>query len=153
MANVFDVAKYILNQKGEMTAMKLQKLVYYSQAWSLVWDEEPLFPERIEAWANGAVIPALYAVHRRMFKVNASDIQNGRITSLTKRQRDNINKVLDVYGKFTAQQLSDINHQEPPWIGARCNLPPMASSNNEIRKEVIFEYHSGIWNVTKTEQK
>ena len=49
MANVFDVAACILKQKGPMTAMKLQKLLYYSQAWSLVWDEKPLFPERIEA--------------------------------------------------------------------------------------------------------
>ena len=39
---VFDAAAYILEQSGEMTAMKLQKLVYYSQSWSLVWDEEPL---------------------------------------------------------------------------------------------------------------
>ena len=37
---VFDVANYILNKQGSMSAMKLQKLVYYSQAWSLVWDDE-----------------------------------------------------------------------------------------------------------------
>jgi hypothetical protein len=48
-----DVAAYILKQTGEITAMKLQKLVYYSQAWSLVWDEEPLFSERVEAWRMG----------------------------------------------------------------------------------------------------
>jgi uncharacterized phage-associated protein len=39
MVNVFDVAAYILKKRGRMTALKLQKLVYYSQAWSLVWDE------------------------------------------------------------------------------------------------------------------
>ena len=38
---VFDVAAYILQKTGSMTTMKLQKLVYYSQAWSLVWDEKP----------------------------------------------------------------------------------------------------------------
>ena len=43
MASVFDVAAYILHRAGTMTAMKLQKLVFYSQAWSLVWDEKPLF--------------------------------------------------------------------------------------------------------------
>ena len=51
--NVLDIAAYILCKQGAMTAMKLQKLVYYSQAWSLVWDDKPLFRERIEAWANG----------------------------------------------------------------------------------------------------
>ncbi|WP_307850044.1 MULTISPECIES: type II toxin-antitoxin system antitoxin SocA domain-containing protein [unclassified Saccharopolyspora] len=42
-----------------MTAMKLQKLVYYSQAWHLVWDERPLFDEPVQAWANGPVVPDL----------------------------------------------------------------------------------------------
>ena len=43
MASVFDAATCILSRAGGMTAMKLQKLVYYAQAWSLVWDERPLF--------------------------------------------------------------------------------------------------------------
>ena len=45
MASVFDVAVYILNSCGEMTAMKLHKLVYYAQAWSLVCDDSPLFDD------------------------------------------------------------------------------------------------------------
>ena len=66
MATVGDVARYILERLApdrfgdRVTAWKLQKLVYYAQAWSLVWDEVPLFPERIEAWANGPVCPTLY---------------------------------------------------------------------------------------------
>lgn len=151
MASVFDVAKYILQKQGEMTAMKLQKLVYYSQAWTLVWDEKPLFSETIEAWANGAVIPALYNVHRGLFKVNVKTIQEGKISSLTKREKDNIDKVLNVYGKFTAQQLSDINHQEKPWLNARGTLPPMASSKNKIELGDMLEYHSGVWNGLKAE--
>ncbi len=58
MAHVQDVARYILEKRGRMSAMKLQKLVYYSQGWHLVFDGEPLFAERIEAWANGPVVPA-----------------------------------------------------------------------------------------------
>ena len=60
MADVFDVAKYILEKQGSMTTMKLQKLVYYSQAWSIVWDEKPIFAERIEAWASGPVVRELW---------------------------------------------------------------------------------------------
>ena len=58
--SVLDVAASILKHQGAMTTWKLQKLCYYSQAWSLVWDDEPLFTEKIEAWANGPVIPDLY---------------------------------------------------------------------------------------------
>ncbi|MCH7691617.1 MAG: DUF4065 domain-containing protein, partial [candidate division Zixibacteria bacterium] len=54
--SVFDVAKYILSKLGGVSAMKLHKLLYYAQAWSLVWDERPLFQERIEAWVSGPVV-------------------------------------------------------------------------------------------------
>ena len=124
MATVLDVAKYILVQSGSITAMKLQKLVYYSQAWTLVWDEEPLFSERIEAWANGAVIPALYSAHRGQFLVSVESFPDGNIEALNTHQKENIDKVLGYYGKYTAQQLSDINHQETPWITTRDGLPP-----------------------------
>ncbi len=63
MATVFDVAAYILEQYSAIPTMKLQKLIYYCQAWSLVWDEEPLFSEDIEAWANGPVVRSLYEAH------------------------------------------------------------------------------------------
>ncbi len=59
-ANVFDVATYILKKTRPCTHMKLQKLLYYAQAWSLVWDEKQLFGDRIEAWANGPVVPRLF---------------------------------------------------------------------------------------------
>jgi len=60
MASVHDVAAYILREQGAMSTWKLQKLVYYSLAWHLVWDDEPLFEEPIQAWANGPVVRALY---------------------------------------------------------------------------------------------
>ena len=146
MASVYDVARYILSKKGQITAMKLQKLVYYSQVWPLVWDEEELFPEQIEAWANGAVVRALFRIHRGMFKVTEENFSIGDISSLSTSQKSNIDKVLEFYGDYTAQELSDINHQEDPWVNARGDLHPMANSSNEITKGAILEYHSGIWN-------
>ncbi|WP_429820290.1 Panacea domain-containing protein [Ensifer sp. B1-9] len=72
--NANDVAKYILRIKGPMSAMKLQKLVYYCQAWSLVWDDRPMFDDRIEAWANGPVCVNLYNSHRGRYTVEAAHI-------------------------------------------------------------------------------
>jgi uncharacterized phage-associated protein len=151
MATVFDVAKYILEQHGEMTAMKLQKLVYYSQAWHSVWADEYLYNERIEAWANGAVVPALYNAHRGLFKINNTILAQGNSRNLTADEKSNIDLVLKFYGEFSAQQLSDLNHQEDPWINARGDTPPMARSGEEIRKEDIYEYHLGIWNAAEAE--
>src|SRR6266852_3993826 len=97
--------------------MKLQKLVYYSQAWSLVWDEAPLFPERIEAWANGPVVRELYEAHRGLFRIQS--MGPGNPEKLTKEQRDTIDAVLNFYGDKPSQWLSDLTHQEAPWLNAR----------------------------------
>lgn len=74
--SVLDVASYMLEKqpkKQPLTAWKLQKLVYYGQAWSLVWDEQPLFKERVLAWANGPVIKELYNQHKGQFQSPSDD--------------------------------------------------------------------------------
>ena len=88
MVNVLDVAAYILQSAGDMTAMKLQKLVYYTQAWSLVWDDKPLFEEKIEAWANGPVIRELYDAHRSRYHL--TEIAGGMPNKLSENQKDSV---------------------------------------------------------------
>lgn len=130
MANVHDVAAYILAKKGEMTAMKLQKLVYYCQAWSLVWDDVLLFPEEIQAWANGPVVYDLYDKHRGAFKVSAWPWGDGQ--KLDQDQRETVDSVLATYGDRTSQWLSDLTHMEVPWRLARNGTPPGVPSTAEI---------------------
>ncbi len=140
MATAHDVAAYILQKKGEMTAMKLQKLVYYSQAWSLVWDEEVLFTDRIEAWVNGPVVPELYRLHRGKFKV--SHWPEGDPESLSRAQRETIDAVLDYYGDKPSQWLSDLTHREAPWNQARKGLDPGDASKREISHASMAEYYT-----------
>ena len=91
MANVFDVAKYILEKMGTMSTMKLQKLCYYAQVWSLVWDDTPLFKEEFEAWANGPVCRELFFKTKGQFSVSAED-ENGGEGILTDNERDTIDR-------------------------------------------------------------
>lgn len=142
MASVLDAAQYILKKLGPMTAMKLQKLVYYSQAWALVWDEEPLFEEKIRAWANGPVVRELYDVHAGKFKV--SRIPGGNLSHLRKHQRETIDVVLDHYGERPAQWLSDLTHLEDPWRKARKGLKPTERGNREITHASMAEYYGGL---------
>jgi uncharacterized phage-associated protein len=139
--NAHDVAAFILQQKGEMTAMKLQKLVYYSQAWSLVWDEEPLFDEEIQAWANGPVVPALYSRHQGLFKLRE---WNGTPEKLTETQRETILKVLEFYGDMPSQTLSSLTHQEDPWLKAREGLGIGERGNRVISLSDMAEYYSSL---------
>lgn len=143
MASARDVASYILKQKGRMTAMKLQKLVYYSQAWSLVWDEKPLFTAKIEAWANGPVVPALYQLHRGKFRVDKGDF-DGDPKALNKTQRETIDVVLGFYGDKSSQWLSDLTHQEQPWISARKGLGAGQRGSEEITHSAMSEYYGSL---------
>lgn len=144
MAALADVARYILEQTGEISAMKLQKLMYYSQAWTLVWDEEPLFAEDFEAWANGPVLPSLYTLHRGMFKVDSGLLPNGVTQRLTERQRGNIDRVLKFYGDKTAQWLSNLTHQEAPWLQTRGQLAAGDLCTQKIPQALIHEYYSAL---------
>ncbi len=146
MANADDVAVYILSRQGPMTAMKLQKLVYYAQAWSLVWDERPLFPERIEAWANGPVVPDLYRQHRGRFEVSASDFPAGDPSELTEDDRATIDAVLGFYGSWSAHELSELTHREAPWrqTRLRAGLAPGTRGTAVISLEDLFEYYDGL---------
>jgi uncharacterized phage-associated protein len=141
MACVLDVAEYILSKCGPMTTMKLQKLVYYCQAWSLVWDSHPLFEERIEAWANGPVVPDLYNAHRGQFTVLTV---GGNASALDKDAIETIDAVLDFYGNRDAQWLSDLTHQEDPWRNARRGLAPGEPSSREIKHAELAEYYMGL---------
>jgi len=143
MATVFDVARYILERQGSMSAMKLQKLCYYSQAWSLVWDDAPLFDEDFEAWANGPVCPELYRVTRGQFKVEAKD-EPGDSSVLSNNQKETINIVLSHYGSHDAQWLSRLTHLEEPWNRAREGIPAGAGCSNIISKESMAEYYGSL---------
>ena len=142
MASVHDVSKYILKKSGLLTTWKLQKLVYYCQAWSLVWDEAPLFQARIEAWANGPVVPELYRLHKGNFQV--SSWPRGKIGNLTKDEKETIDAVLEYYGDKSSQWLKDLTHLEAPWKDARKGIPPGERSTNPISHESIFEYYDSI---------
>lgn len=142
MASVFDVAQYILRKQGLMTTMKLQKLVYYCQAWSLVWDEKPLFSEKIEAWASGPVVPALYQKHKGRYQI--SSLPEGNDGNLTPQERETIDAVLTAYGAKPAQWLADLTHLEQPWNDARAGYDPGTLCENEITLSSMAEYYSSM---------
>ena len=144
MATAFDVAQYILEKCGPMSAMKLQKLVYYAQAWSLVWDDAPLFSNRIEAWANGPVVRDLYATHRGLFMVDAKTFAPQAVGTLSNDQKETIDAVLQAYGDKSPQWLSDQTHAEGPWRTARAGLAEGERGEHEIPLASMSEYYSAL---------
>jgi uncharacterized phage-associated protein len=107
----------------------------------LVWDDSPLFRERIEAWAAGPVIPALYYHHRGQYQVQD---WAGNLEMLSDKQRETIDAVLRFYGSKSSQWLSDLTHSEEPWIKARVGLAPLERGNREIPLDSMAEYYSSL---------
>jgi len=142
MATIHDVAAYILKNLGPMSAMKLQKLVYYAQAWSLVWEDRPIFTARIEAWANGPVAPALYNKHRGEFRV--PNWPDGKPEKLSVADSTTVDAIIKFYGDKSPQWLSDLTHMEDPWLRARRGVAPGAASKNEITVESMAEYYGSL---------
>lgn len=143
MVQVTDVAQYLLEQIGCMTTIKLQKLVYYCQAWSLVWKETSLFESKIEAWANGPVSPELFSSHKGRFEIKASE-KIGESTKLTSHQKEVIDAVIDTYGGKSSQWLVELTHLENPWRDARENVPAGQRCNKEITLSAMHDYYSGL---------
>lgn len=145
MAHVQDVAAYILSKLGSMTAMKLQKLCYYAYGHHLAWEERALFPERFEAWANGPVSPVLYGKHRGRFQLSAGEVA-GDPAALDDGERESVDLVLASYGDFTANQLSQMTHNEKPWVAARerAGAGPMQRCGEELTDADLFEYFDAL---------
>ena len=154
MAHVQDVAAYILHKLGPMTAMKLQKLCYYSYGYHLVWEDRALFPERFEAWANGPVCRELYERHRG-FQLSASDIPalGGSAEALDSGEAESVDLVLGGYGQLSANHLSMLTHQEQPWLAARrrSGAAPMERSHEQLADDDIAEHFEALLRVTDAE--
>ncbi len=142
MASVHDVASYILRKQGSISTWKLQKLAYYSQAWNLAWNEQALFDARIEAWANGPVVPELYRLHRKEYSV--SRWPEGSGARLKDAEKETIDAVLAGYGQLSGRQLSILTHNESPWKDARKGLAPTEPSNRRIKPDDMQTYYTWL---------
>ncbi len=141
----------IAKAKGStITPMKLQKLVYFAHGWYLsLTNAKPLIDEKIEAWRYGPVVPSLYhqfkSLGNRPIEEYATDFQiEPEIRFITPNLPEDKNlfafmeKIWDVYGKFTAIQLSNLTHQsDTPWAKVWTNgdVPKGTGIDDSIIKE------------------
>ncbi len=143
--SVFDAAKYILKRLGApCSTMKLHKLLYYSQAWSMVWEEKPLFRQPVAAWANGPVIRQLFNYHRGLYQMGYYDMAVGNEDALSAAQKADIDEVLQFYGGRSAQWLIDQTHVEAPWKDARKGLASNERGDTVITLQAMQEYYSSL---------
>lgn len=150
MYSAKDIANWFLcmtdRDAGEaMTNLKLQKLVYYAQAWALVLLDKPLFAEDFEAWAHGPVLQSLWSEYR-VYSWNAIPLRDCEaVDFLDEETAELLQEVWEIYGRYDAKYLEELTHHEKPWLMARGNLPPEARSNALIPKHVMKQYFTQLY--------
>ena len=128
----------------DMTNLKLQKLLYYCQAWHLVFTDKELFDDRIEAWVHGPVIPSVF--HRfRQYRWGTLPInEHADVPELSDASypiKDHVESVLNAYAHLNGRELETLTHGEDPWRDARRGLPCDQPSTSEISWASMRNYY------------
>jgi uncharacterized phage-associated protein len=151
------IITHYVNQKGDTVShKKLQKLLYYVEAWHLVNFGEPILDENFQAWVHGPVIPELYQ-QLKAYGFNNLEVVNDEYETvdeeidaiikkykLTTDQVEFINSVLNKYGGLSSFDLELLSHSEAPWLEARNGYAPHDTCNVIISKERIHEFYSAM---------
>lgn len=130
-------------ERGEvLTNLKLQKLLYYAQAWHLALKGEGLFAEDFQAWVHGPVLPTQY---RRFSEFRWRPITTDVAKpDLPAQIVSHLNEIIDVFGSESAVALELMTHREAPWIAARGNLGPDEICTAVISKQSMAEYYRSL---------
>lgn len=139
MYNAQLIAGYIISysrKKGYLISnLKLQKLLYFVQAEFLVNTGKTCFPERIEAWAFGPVIPEVYDRYQRYGSTDLPDTACDLRGNIDPKDKAIIESMVDRLADYTSAQLTDIPQHQDQWI--KVYLP---ECRKMISKENIREF-------------
>lgn len=157
-----EVANYIalslLTKQMTVSPLKLQKLLYYAQAWSMVFfgRNKQLFADVPQAWVNGPVYPAIYNIwkNRNMcdhltpndFGTTEEKMYDalGEVTKQMQLSDDEIQLLEQVvlkYGSKSQNYLIFLTHSELPWCEKREGLKPYERSTNPLSLDTMHQYY------------
>lgn len=140
IANYF-IEKNRLEKKG-LTNKKLQKLLYYSQAWNLVLRNKKLFEHEIEAWVHGPAVPVVYFAYKDYGSAEITEeVGKKGISLLHEDEKELLDAVWDVYGKYDANYLELLAHSEYPWQEARKDTSPHEASDKVISTKTMRRFY------------
>ena len=143
-ATTDEVANWFIRFAHEVgdpiTNLRLQKLMYYAQAWHLALYDEPLFPDAFEAWVHGPVIPSLFRrfEHHQWHPIPEAVAE----PCLSDEVTGHLQEVEEVYGGLLTWDLERMTHTEDPWLKARQGLAPDEPCTHEISEELMKRFYA-----------
>ncbi len=149
MHSVNEISNWFLyavdRESGDsITHLKLQKIVYYAQAWSLALSDKELFKEDFQAWAHGPVLRTLFDTYTGS-GWEALDLPKEDAPKFDEDTTELLNDIWEIYGQHTAKYLEELTHEESPWKDARGDLSPEARSDSIIPKHEISSYYKDVY--------
>ena len=139
------IAEYIIKTCQEITPLALQKILYYAQAFYMVFFGETLFKDNCEAWIHGPVYTKIY----NKYKGFGSGIIDVEITDdvdeiIDEEKKELVDVIIKCFGYYSGKALEKMTHYESPWVKSRKGLSYAEKSNNIILKEDIIEYFEKV---------
>jgi len=139
-SEIADYFIYVANETGSyLSNLKLQKLLYYAQAWHLALYELPLFEDDFEAWIHGPVIPALYEQYQTFgWQPLLKEVQKPQFSE---ELQHFLEEVTEEYFILDALELEMMTHREAPWIETRGGVPLDEPSSSIISQQSMKDYY------------
>lgn len=136
-----------------MSHLKLQKLLYYIDAYHLAYFDKPLVAENFEAWVHGPVCREVYnslrdksLLYAELGFDNESNPTETIENELTQDQITLITDVLSELSQWTGLELESATHKELPWIEARKGFGPADRCDAVISKRTMRDFYQSEMN-------
>lgn len=117
--------------------LKLQVLLYFSEAWSLAAFDRELFDEEIQGWEHGSVV---YSVWDKLSMHGWNDLAADALNSSADFDVETtalLGDVFQAYAEFPTAELEKMVHKDAPWKEARHGLPPWDLTKRPISKATM----------------
>lgn len=154
MNSIHDIADYIIlrvkseDKDASLINLKLQKLLYYVQAWAYGINKTPMFKGDFEAWIHGPVNREIYnrfnPTKYLYSEINVDDCQNKDV-SISSEDAEFVDFILENYLKYSGAELERLSHSEMPWIKTRGSLNVNERCDKVIDPNLMIEYYGKKW--------
>ena len=154
MNSIHDITDYIIlrvkaeDKDASLINLKLQKLLYYVQAWSYGIHKKPMFVGDFEAWIHGPVNREIYdrfnATKYLYSEINIEDCRNRSVT-LSSEDQEFVDFILENYLKYSGAELERLSHSEAPWILTRSGLHANDRCDKIILPKLMIDYYGKKW--------
>jgi phage-associated protein len=154
MNSINDFADYIILQvksedkNASLINLKLQKLLYYVQAWSYGINKKAMFEGDFEAWIHGPVNREIYnrfSESKFLYSEIGIDDCLNKDVRLSNDDREFVDFILENYLKYSGAELEKLSHSEQPWIAARGDKGPNERCDTVISSKLMQEYYGKKW--------